>query len=119
MIEKMSESEGKILGFKVTGDVAEEDYKKVMIPEIQAIIDKEGSISLLLDLREFKQQSVAAWWADLNVGFTYHKKIDKMAMVGDKTWEKWISKLADPFYAKKAKYFHPDDIDAAWKWLKE
>ena len=47
------------------------------------------------------------------------KKINKMAVIGDKTWEKWITNLAEPFYSIEAKFFDPDDIKAAWKWLKE
>ena len=118
MIEKMSESEGKILGFKAIGTVTKADYK-VLVPEVQALVDKEGSISLLLDLRQFKWEKVEAWGADIKFGRTYHEKIDKMAIVGDRTWEKWITTLAEPFYSKEARFFHSDEIDAAWKWLKE
>jgi hypothetical protein len=41
MIEKMSESEGKILGFKAIGTVTKEDYK-VLVPEVQTLIKKKG-----------------------------------------------------------------------------
>ncbi|MEN6291941.1 MAG: STAS/SEC14 domain-containing protein [Methanobacterium sp.] len=118
MIEKMSESEGKILGFKAVGTVTKADYK-VLVPEVQTLIEKEGSISMLLDLRQFKWEDIGAWMADMNFGRTYHDKIDKMAIVGDKTWEKWMTTLAEPFYSKKARFFYSEDIDSAWKWLKE
>jgi hypothetical protein len=42
-----------------------------------------------------------------------------MAIVGDKTWEKWMTYLARPFYARDAKFFHIADIDKAWAWLRE
>lgn len=47
MIEKMSESDGNILGFKAIGTVTKADYK-VLVPEVQTLIEKEGSISMLL-----------------------------------------------------------------------
>ena len=118
MIEKMSESEGKVLGFKAVGTVTKEDYK-VLVPEVKSIVDKEGSISMLLDLRQFKWENIDAWMADINFSRAYHQKIDKMAIVGDKNWEKWITALAKPFYSKKARFFYLEDIDSAWKWLKE
>ena len=73
MIEKMSESEGKILGFKAVGTVTKADYK-VLVPEVQTLIEKEGSISMLLDLRQFKWEDIGAWMADMNFGRTYHDK---------------------------------------------
>ena len=118
MIEKMIESKGNVLGFKIMGDVSKEDYK-VLVPEVQALVDKEGSISLLLDITQFKWEDIDAWGADFDFGLTYRKKINKMAIVGDKTWEKWITNLAEPFYSIKAKFFTSADIEDAWKWLNE
>jgi hypothetical protein len=42
-----------------------------------------------------------------------------MAVVGDKTWEKWLTNLVELFLSIEAKFFDPIDIEAAWKWLKE
>ena len=43
--------------------------------------------------------------------------VEKMAIVGDKKWEKWTSKLMDSFSAKGAEFFKSADIDYAWTWL--
>ena len=74
---------------------------------------------MLLDLRRFKREEIEAWVSDLKFGLTYHDKIDKLAIVGDKEWEKWITVRSEPFYSKNAKFFYSEDIDTAWKWLKE
>lgn len=118
MIKKMSKSEGKILGFKAVGTVTKADYN-VLVPEVQALVDEEGSISLLLDLRQFKWEDIEAWGTDINFGRTYRDKIEKLAIVGNKIWEKWVTILADPFYSKEARFFYSEDTDSAWKWLKE
>ena len=73
MIEKMSESEGKVLGFKAIGTITKADYT-VLVPEVQALINEEGSISLLLDLTQFKWEDIEAWGADINFGRTYREK---------------------------------------------
>jgi hypothetical protein len=39
-----------------------------------------------------------------------------MASVGNKSSEKYLAKLAKPFYALEAEYF--DDIANAWTWVK-
>jgi hypothetical protein len=38
-----------------------------------------------------------------------------MALVGNATWEKYLAKVAQPFYAKQIKYFESDND--AWDWL--
>lgn len=119
MITKMSESKGNVLGLKIIGNVTKEDFK-ILMPEMQALVDKEGSISLLLDMTQFKGEDIDAWGADFNFSRKYRGKINKIAIVGDKTWEKWLTKLVEPFYhSAEAKFFYPVDIEAAWKWLKE
>ena len=118
MITKMSESKGNVLGFKLIGDVTKEDYK-ILVLEVQALIDKEGSISLLSDMTQFKWVDIDAWGDDFNFSRIYRKKINKMAIVGDKTWEKWLTNLVELFLSIETKFFDPIDIEAAWKWLKE
>ncbi len=117
MIEKMSESSGSVIGYRVSGHVTKEDYA-VLTPEVQALVDKEGSIRLLLDLENFKWEEVSAWGADLKFGQAYRHKIAKLAIVGDKKWQHLIANLADPFYAHESKFFHTDDRAAAWDWLR-
>ena len=118
MITKMSESKGNVLGFKLIGDITKEDYK-ILVLEVQKLVEKEGSISLLSDMTQFKWVDIDAWGADFNFSRTYRNKINKMAVVGDKTWEKWLTNLVELFLSIEAKFFDPIDIEAAWKWLKE
>jgi len=57
---------------------------------------------------------------DLKFGHEkFRNQIEKMAIVGDKTWEKWMTHLAKPFYSRDAKFFHSADIGKAWAWLRE
>ena len=116
MIKKLSESSGNILGYKVSGDVTKADYD-VMLPEVEALVKEEGEICLLIDLTEFRWEKIRAWGADMKFGRDYRKKIKKMAIVGDKKWQEWLTKLAEPFYAIDARFFEGDEITNAWDWL--
>ena len=118
MIEKLEQSSGSVLGYKVSGTVAKSDYE-VMVPEVQALAQQEDSLSLLLDLTEFKWEKVSAWGADMHFGHEFRHKIKKMAIIGDKKWEEWLAKLASPFYAEQSKFFSSDQSDSAWEWLQE
>jgi hypothetical protein len=118
MIEKLERSSGKAIGFRVSGIITKEDYA-VLVPEVEALVDQVGDINILLDLSEFRWEKISVWGADMKFGSTYRKKIDKMAIVGDKKWQKWLASIADPFYAREAKFFQTDESDAAWAWLNQ
>jgi hypothetical protein len=118
MIEKLPPSAGNMLGFRVSGTVSKDDYA-VLAAEVGNLVKQHGQVSLLLDLEDFKREKASAWGADLKFGREYHQKIAKMALVGDKKWEEWLAKLAEPFYAREARFFHTEEREDAWAWLQE
>ncbi len=118
MYEKMAESSGNVVGYKANGTITDADNKKLE-SEVKALVEKQGNIRLMFDMSQFKWEKAEAWGSDLRFGHEFHNKIDKMAIVGDKTWEKWMTSLAKHTYARDAKYFQSADIAKAWSWLKE
>ena len=107
-------SGGDTLGFKVSGDVTKGDYD-VLTPAVAAAVDQHGTVNLLFDLIDFHVEQVSARGADPKFGHTYHHKIRRMAIVGDKKWQKHLAAICSPFYAKEAEFFE-NDADA-WAWL--
>ena len=88
-----------------------------MTADVDALLQEEESINLLLDLQEFEGEKIKALGADFKFGHEYHKKITKMAIVGDKKWQRWMTSLVDPFYARQAEFFPTEERQAAWEWL--
>jgi len=117
VITKLDGNAGNVLGFKISGTVKKDDYA-VLVPEVEALVAKEDDIRLLMEMTEFKWEAIGAWGADIKFGRDYHKRIARMAIVGDKRWEKWLTKVAAPFYAGDAKFFTSTDVDAAWAWMR-
>jgi hypothetical protein len=119
MIEKLDRSSGEVVGYKVVGKVTAEDYDQLE-PEIRALVEEHDSdVRVLIDLQEFAGEEVRAWLPDLKFGHRFHDDIAKMAIVGDKRWQEWMTMLVDPFYSRDAKFFDSDQIDAAWTWLQK
>ena len=118
MLKLLDHSSGPVIGYKVVGKVTVEDYRQLE-PEVHALVEQYSDVCLLLDLQEFAGEEAKAWLPDLKFGHRFHDKITRMAIVGDKRWEQWLAALADPFYAKDAKFFHPQETDMAWAWLRE
>lgn len=116
MIETLPRSHDAVLGFAVAGDVTAEDYQ-VLTPAVQAAVATHGTVRLLLDLTAFHWEKAEAWAADLRFGEQFRHAIDRMAIVGDRAWERWLTRLAEPFYAQQATFF--TDPEEAWTWLEQ
>ncbi len=115
-ITPIDHGEGHIVGFKVSGDVTRDDYA-ALTPAVADAVDRYGSVRMLLDLTGFHWEKVSAWGSDLRFGREFHDRIDRMAIVGDKRWEKHLASLCAPFYAKEARYF--DSETDGWEWLED
>ena len=115
-ISKLNASTDEALGFKVSGDVTTADYE-VLNPAVEEAVDRRGTIRLLLDLTEFHREKISAWGSDLRFGHRYHDTIDRLAIVGNRSWERHLAQLASPFYARESAFFETEAD--AWAWLRE
>jgi hypothetical protein len=118
VIEQLSLSPEHVLGFKMSGKLHDEDYK-TFVPALDAAIGKHGKVSLLAWFHDFHGWDLHALWDDIKFSTTHCTKIDRIALVGEKTWEKWMAKICKPFTMAKIQYFDEKEIEKAKAWLAE
>ena len=118
MIEQLPQSSEKVLGFKMSGKLHDEDYKK-FVPVIDAAVAKQGKVRLLAEFHDFHGWDLHALWDDIKFAATHCTKIDRIALVGDRKWEEWMAKVCKPFTLAKVRYFDVSEVEAAWAWLGE
>jgi SpoIIAA-like len=118
MIEQLPQSTDKILGFKLSGKLHDEDYKH-FVPVIEAAVAKQGKIRILAQFHDFHGWDLHALWDDIKFSTEYCFDVERIALVGEKAWEKWMATICKPFTMAKIKYFDASQIEAAWAWLKE
>jgi hypothetical protein len=118
MIEQLSASSEKVLAFKMSGKLHDEDYK-TFVPLIDAAIATQGKVRLLAQFHDFHGWDLHAMWDDIKFATTHCTKIERIALVGEKKWEKWMAAVCKPFTTAKVKYFDAAEMDAAWAWLQE
>ena len=116
MVIRLPISSDRLLGFKMTGKLHDEDYKR-FVPFIEAAIRKNGKVRLLALFEEFEGWDAHAVWADTKFAVEHGRDVEKIALVGDREWEKWMAVVCKPFTLAKLEYFDARDIDRAWKWL--
>jgi hypothetical protein len=118
MIEQLPGMPAHTIGFKLSGQLHDEDYKK-FVPLIDAEIAKDGKVNVLAQFHDFKGWDVKALWDDIKFSTTHCTTIKRIAIVGDKSWEKWMAMVCKPFTMAKIQYFEPSQIAAAQAWLAE
>lgn len=118
MIETLPTPSEKVLSFKLSGKLHDEDYKQ-FVPLVDTAIGKEGKVRLLAQFHDFHGWDMKALWDDIKFSTTHCTKIERIALVGEKSWEKWMANVCKPFTMAKIRYFNATELDAAKAWLVE
>ena len=104
------------LSLKATGILTHEDYEKIN-PMIDSALEgvKDPTVKVFIDGSELEGWELRAAWDDLKLGLKHGNSFDRIAIYGNKKWQKYSAKMASWFMSGEVKYF--DDSDEAINWL--
>lgn len=100
------------------GELTDEDYDRI-IPLLQEKVRSFGKIRWYFEMRDFEGWSFSAMWRDIKFDFSNEEHIEKVAMVGDKKWEKQLTQLMKPFTDAEIEFFETEDRQKAQNWIKK
>jgi hypothetical protein len=109
--------EGNQVEVTVKGKLAKEDYD-LFVPAFEAAVAAAGKLRLLFIMDDFHGWEAGALWADIKFDLKHFKDIERLAMVGDRKWEKGMSVFCKPFTTAKIRYFDKSRINDARAWLR-
>ena len=110
------DSKGGIVVMTISGKIDVRDYEKA-IPELEQQIEQHGKLSLLVELMDFHGWTLGAAWEDTKFGIRHFSDFERLAVVGDKQWEKGMITFAKPFTAAELRYFDQSEKDMAEQWI--
>lgn len=108
----------KILEIHASGKLAKGDYQH-FVPEAERLIKNHGKIRILFDMSDFHGWEAGAVWEDIKFDVKHFSHIERLAMIGEKKWQKAMSAFCRPFTTAKIRYFEHAQIDEARAWLNE
>jgi hypothetical protein len=117
MISRIDSGDPKILAFKLSGKLHDEDYK-TFVPAVESAVAASGKVRILAQFHDFHGWDAHALWDDIKFSTKHCADIERIALVGEKKWEQWMAKVCKPFTLASIKYFDASEIDAAWQWLR-
>lgn len=109
---------GKVLFVRVTGKLSKEDYQQ-FTPKVEALIQQFGKIRILFEMHDFHGWKAGALWEDIKFDARHYADIERLALVGDKKWERGMGTFCRPFTTARIRYFDLSEAAAAHQWIME
>ena len=105
-----------IVVVKASGRLTVRDYTG-FVPAFERLAKSRGALRVLLDLQEFRGWEAPALWEELKFDATHQGAFRRIAVIGDKRWKAWGTRLSKPFFRAEMRYFDRAAADEAWSWL--
>jgi hypothetical protein len=112
------EAGGKCLLVQLSGKLAKEDYQHFS-PEVERLIQQQGKIRVLVQMRDFHGWTLGALWEDIKFDVKHFSDIERLAFVGDRKWEAGMAAFCKPFTRALIRYFDESKYEEALGWIKE
>ena len=107
---------GTIVTLKFRQTLEKKDYE-MFVPMLEYQIENHAPIRILVELVDFSGWTAGALWEDTKFAASHFNDIERLAIVGDASWEKGISMFVKPFTRATVRYFDKHNIDAARQWI--
>jgi hypothetical protein len=111
--------EGNTIGVKVVDKLTDEDYKNVLVPGLEQVLESHDKVRVLVDATDFEGWNPAAAWDDVTFGMKHRNDFEKLAIVGGKEWMNWGAKLGARFMSGAVKTFSSEELEQAREWIEE
>jgi hypothetical protein len=108
----------RVLHVRLNGRLTDADYQ-AFVPELEELIARHGSLRLLVEMADFQGWSAGALWDDFKVYLKHGREIERIAIVGEKSWQEWMACVAKPFVKSEVRYFDQAQAGEARSWVLE
>ena len=94
--ELESLQDGKVIVVRLSGTLSAEDYAR-FTPSVEAAVQQHGTIRIVVAMSDFHGWKMAALWEDVKFEAKHFHHIERLAMVGDRAWERGMAAFCMPF----------------------
>ena len=114
------EERGGLITITAGGTLESADYDR-FVPIFERIAaQKAGTVPMLIVLMsDFSGWDLGGLWRDLKFDVKHKDSFGRIAIVGDRKWEEWGTKLFDPLFRAEMKFFATAERGAAQSWVRE
>ena len=108
--------DSNIIEIEISGKLVASDFQSLE-SIFRRIVKQTGRIRILFRMRDFHGWEPIAFWDEVKFDLKHFGDIERLAMVGDKQWQKFLGVFGRPFTAAEIRYFDESALPAAGEWL--
>jgi hypothetical protein len=116
-VDLQQDAGGKILVIKLTGKLTKEDYEH-FVPKVESLIKDHGKLRILVQMHNFQGWAGGALWQDIKFDLKNFRHIERVALVGEKSWEHGMAAFCKPFTTATMRYFDRSEVEQAEVWIR-
>ena len=120
MIRTEGVTDAGILEFTLGGKVRGRDYEEVLVPAIEAALERHPRLRMLAVFDEsFEGYDLGAAWDDAKLGIRHWNVWERIAVATDTRWLRDTVGAAGFLVSCPIRTFDLDEVDDARRWLRE
>lgn len=112
------ETHGSILHVMITGKLEVADYE-ILVPIAEQLIHTHGKIRIICEMHDFEGWTAGAFWEECKLAYHHLSDVERIAMVGERSWEEGLTYFMKPFTSAKLKYFDATERSEALDWIQK
>lgn len=105
-----------IASMTLTGKLEIEDYDS-FVPRMERFVHKHKGAGLVIHLTDFNGWNTGALWENTQFEGRHYDNVSRIAVVGDRFWQKGLSSFLKAFPKADVRYFDTALKEDALKWL--
>lgn len=118
MYEVMPESSDDVLAIRVSGKLSTADLGRLR-GWLRERLAQSRCPALLVLMEDFSGwEGLGALVDDAKLDVEVQDDVGRVAMVGERAWQKWMTRIAAPFFKAEVRYFERSELPAARHWAR-
>jgi SpoIIAA-like len=105
-----------VIGFEGAGRIEASDYRDVLLPAIDALVQQGRDVRIVLVFEQFEGMSAGGAWQDMKLGVENLTKWKRIALVTDLDWMITVASLFGWMTPGELRRFPLADRDRAIAW---
>lgn len=116
MLIVLNETEGDVLAVRVNGKLTERDFDRYRML-LREKMEMYGKVRLYFEMVDFSGWQPGSFLENALFDLVHGRKFKKVAMVGEKDWQRWAAGLADLVKSGSVRYFPLSEKEFAMAWI--
>ena len=115
-MELREHDDGRLLEVRLIGKLVKKDYE-TLSPTVAHLVRRHARIRMLVEVQELQGWTAGALWEDIKFDAKHFTDIERLAIVGESTWEEGLTAFCKPFTTAEIRHFAQADVADARIWL--